>query len=75
MLWAMNQPLAHTLRHLQGKGSLPGDMAELFPEAGEEARHSLMQAAMAAVKTGKGNERVMEKSSKAGRSHWRPPGT
>lgn len=38
MLWAMNQPLAHTLRHLQGKGSLPGDMAELFPEAGEEAR-------------------------------------
>lgn len=74
MLWAINQPLAHALRHLQGKGSLPGDMAELCLEAGDEARQQPeeeMQAATVAVETGKGNERVMEKSSKARLSHWR----
>lgn len=73
MLWAINQPLVHAIRHLQGKGSLPGDMAQLCLEAGDEARQQPeeeMQAARVAVKTGKGNERVTEKRSKAGRSHW-----
>lgn len=72
MLWAINQPLAHALRHLQGKGSLPGDMAELCLEAGDEARQQPeeeMQAAMAAAETRKGNKTVMEKSRKAGVSH------
>lgn len=56
MLWAINQWLAHSLRHLQGMGSLPGDMAELCLEAGDETRQQLekeMQAAVVAFETGR----------------------
>lgn len=70
MLWGI-QAFAHALRHLQGKGSMPGDVAKLRLEPGDEARQQPEEAAMAAAETGKGNKTVMEKNSKAGMSYWR----
>lgn len=67
MLWAINQWLAHSLRHLQGMGSLPGDMAKLHLEAADKARQQSeeeMQAAVVAFETGrKQNSHEEEKQS------------